>query len=310
MRIKELLPNILMGVVLVSMFMIPMAGPVAYGLDTTNLFGPRGPGTEEKHDSPVSGTTFQELPYSGETPTRNLPDGTKIFTTYGPPKANGEIPPSFEKTTYPSGIQDIKIYNQNGDVVSFERKNKDGSTETFHYDGKGHLTSITNKDPNGLRVIKTCDSANCQNILEKGSSLSSKQGKVQKFGAETGDQSAGRNPLGAGASKQKLQTQVLRQTKDELKVQDLITGGKQKLNVGTSGLTGGQTSQVGGSGTQKLQTEILRQTNQTAVSGGTGKPKLQNEVLHHINDKPQVQDWSSVAGRSAGAGPIQHKRNK
>jgi hypothetical protein len=92
--------------------------------------------------------------------------------------------------------------------------------------------------------------------------------------------------VGGGGSqkdKHKLHTEVSQPIKDKLHVQDLITGGKEKLSVGTSGLT----------------------TGQDAQSGGTGKQKLQTEVLQFDKDKSHDQD-SGSSGASSGSGPRMH----
>jgi YD repeat-containing protein len=91
-----------------------------------------------------------------------------------------------------------------------------------------------------------------------------------------------------GTSTRKLQTEIFPKIKETVHEQNLINGGKEKLSVGNPGVITGQNS----------------------GSGGSAKLKLQNEILHHISDKPMVQDWSSVAGRSAVTGQIQHKRRK
>ena len=103
----------------------------------------------------------------------------------------------------------------------------------------------------------------------------------------------------------KGQTQVLQQTKDKLNVQDLITGGKEKLKVGTSAITTGQTSPGEGSISPKLKSKIFNQTNQTSAAGGSGTQKIQTQVFHQAKEKSNFQDSGSFAA-SSGSGQSHH----
>ena len=103
----------------------------------------------------------------------------------------------------------------------------------------------------------------------------------------------------------KGQTQVLQQTKDKLNVQDLITGGKEKLKVGTSAITTGQTSPGESSISPKLKSKIFNQTNQTSAAGGSGTQKIQTQVFHQAKEKSNFQD-SGSSGASSGSGQSHH----
>jgi hypothetical protein len=238
MSIKQSLPNMLLVMGLIAVFLVSIPGRTLYAATTAEDVI-RGTTSQRSTSTKPDGTTVTVThnPFSGRTYTETKPDGTSVSTTVGPngnsqrstdqygnthtSYGDGKGHPTSETWTDPSGYQKTVKYNANGGVVSVDIKYPDGSRDGAHYDGKGNLTSTTSTDPNGLKVIKNCDSANnCKNILERGSSLSSKQGKVDKYSKEPGVPFAGKTFTGVGLGTQKLQTEVLHLNKDKANIQD------------------------------------------------------------------------------------------
>jgi hypothetical protein len=288
MRLKKLLANRLLLAGLVLILIASMLGRIAYARSAEDIIRETVPQQGSSHIDWPSGNTTNSW-YYPDTETQfsitQDKDGKLISTTTERPDGKGGTTSIIKDK---DGSITTRTFDGKGHETSITMKDKNGFTVTRKFDSNGKDTSITITDASGLRRIYSCNSPDgCKNILEKSESLTSGHDQPMKFGAGTDGQSTGQTSAGGVSGTRKLQTEASQKINDKSQVQDLITGGKEKLNVGTSGLTSGQTS----------------------LGEGLGKHSLQTEVLHQIKEKPNDQDWSSTAGSSSSI-QIQRKKHK